>query len=61
MLCRKCMTVMMPGTTYEQGKERFKPSAKRFYKCEKCKDKIYTNEPNFQEYLHIASKKDKNK
>ena len=55
------MTVMMPGTTYEQGKERFKPSAKRFYKCEKCKDKIYTNEPNFQEYLHIASKKDKNK
>lgn len=54
------MTVMETGTTYEQNKEG-KPSAKRFYKCKKCHDKVYTKEPNFQECMSKASDKCKNR
>ena len=59
MLCKKCMTVMETGTTYEQNKDG-KPSANRFHKCQKCHDKIYTKEPNFQECMSKASEKCKN-
>lgn len=56
MQCKRCMTVMESGTTYEQRKDN-KSSARRFYKCNNCHDKIYTKEPNFQEYLSKVSKK----
>ena len=46
MLCRRCMMVMETGTTYEKRKGDDKPSSKRFYKCKKCGDKVYTKEPN---------------
>lgn len=56
MLCKKCMTVMKTGTTYEQNKNG-KYSARRFYKCKRCHDKVYTKEPNFQEYMRNESEK----
>ena len=61
MLCRRCIMVMDTGTTYEQKKGDDKPSAKRFHKCKKCGDKVYTKEPNFQEYMSKASKKSRNR
>lgn len=57
MLCKGCMTVMRTGTTYEQRKNDGKPSARRFYECKKCHDKVYTKEPNFQECMSKASEK----
>lgn len=45
------MTVMGTGTTYERKKNQDKPSARRFYECKKCGDKIYTKGFNFQECL----------
>ena len=48
------MTVMRPGTTYERNKEG-KSSTRRFHECRKCHDKVYTKEPNFQEYMNIAA------
>lgn len=54
MLCKRCMTVMKSGTTYEQKKDGDKTFARRFYKCNKCHDKVYTKEPNFQEYMSKA-------
>lgn len=57
MLCRRCMTVMETGTTYEQRKGDNKPSARRFHECKKCGDKVYTKEPNFQECMNKASEK----
>lgn len=57
MLCKKCMTVMKSGTTYEQKKEDNKSLARRFYRCNNCHDKIYTKEPNFQEYMSRALQK----
>ena len=60
MLCKKCMVVMETGTTYEQNKDG-KPSAKRFHECKKCHDKVYTKEPNFQEYMNKASDRGRNK
>lgn len=53
MLCKRCMTVMKTGTTYEQKKDD-KPSIRRFHECKKCHDKVYTKEPNFQEYMSKA-------
>lgn len=53
MLCKKCMIVMEPGTTYEKGKDG-KPSARRFHKCKKCHDKVYTKEYNSQENVGNA-------
>ena len=50
MLCKRCMTVMGTGTRYEQNKDG-KSSAKRYHKCKKCHDKVYTKEPNFQECI----------
>ena len=47
------MIVMGTGTSYEQNKDG-KHSARRFHECKKCGDKIYTKEPNFQEYLNKA-------
>ena len=54
MLCKRCMTVMKSGTTYEQKKDGDRTFTRRFYKCNKCHDKVYTKEPNFQEYLNKA-------
>ena len=45
------MIVMETGTTYEQRESDEKPSARRFHKCKKCGDKVYTKEPNFQECI----------
>lgn len=61
MLCKRCMTVMRSGTTYEQRKDNGKSSAKRFHECKKCGDRVYTHEPNFQEYIREASEKHRNK
>lgn len=47
---------MRSGTTYEKNKEN-KSSARRFHECKKCHDKMYTNEPNFQEYMIKAAEK----
>lgn len=52
MLCKRCMTVMEAGTTYEKRNSDDRPSARRFYECNKCHDKIYTKESNFQECLN---------
>ena len=54
MLCKRCMTVMGTGTRYEQNKDG-KSSAKRYHKCKKCHDKVYTKEPNFQECMNKAT------
>ena len=48
------------GTTYEQNRDG-KQSARRFYECKKCHDKVYTKEPNFQECMSKASEKCRNK
>ena len=61
MLCRRCMTIMETGTTYEQRKGDDKPSARRFHECKRCRDKVYTNEPNFQECMNKASEKSRNR
>ena len=45
MLCKRCMTVMATGTTYEQRRDG-KSSARRFHECKRCHDKVYTKEPN---------------
>ena len=62
MLCKRCMTVMGTGTTYEQNKDG-KHSHKRYYECKnkKCGYRFYTNEPNFQEYMNKASEKCRNR
>ena len=51
------MTVMGTGTTYEQRKGDGKTSARRFYECKKCHDKVYIKEPNFQECMGRISEK----
>lgn len=60
MLCKRCLTVMATGTTYEQNKDG-KSSARRFHECKKCHDKVYTKEPNFQECMSKASEKCRNR
>lgn len=60
MLCKRCMIVMRTGTTYEQRKDD-KSSARRFHKCKKCNDKVYTKEPNFQEHMNKTLEKSRNR
>lgn len=60
MLCNRCMVVMGTGTTYEHRKDG-RSSARRYYECKKCHDKVYTKEPNFQEYMSRASDGYKNR
>ena len=60
MLCRRCMSVMRTGTTYEQ-KKGGGLLARRYYECKKCHDKAYVREPNFQEYMSKASEKCRNR
>lgn len=60
MLCKRCMTVMNVGTTYEQNRDG-KPSYRRYHECKKCHDKFYTKEPNFQECINKALEKCRNK
>jgi len=62
MLCKRCMVVMATtGTRYEQNNGRDKPSHRRYFECSKCHDRVYTNAPNFQEYMNKASDKRRNK
>lgn len=63
MLCKRCMMVMGTGTTYEQRKEDGKSSARRYYECKnkKCRYRVYTKEPNFQECMSRASEKCRNR
>lgn len=61
MLCKRCMAVMRTGTTYEQRKDNGGASARRFRECRKCRDKVYTCEPNFQEYMNKVSNKYRNR
>lgn len=60
MVCKRCMTVMGTGTTYEQNKDG-KYSARKFHECKKCHDKIYTKESNFQEYISKSLEKHRNR
>lgn len=60
MICKRCMIVMGTGTRYKQKKDG-KSSAERFHECKKCHDKIYTKEPNFQEYMSKVSEKYRNR
>lgn len=60
MLCKRCKTVMRKGTSYEKNKAG-KSLAKRFYECSKCHGKIYTKDPNFQEYMKKILDKCENK
>jgi len=52
MICKRCKVIMKSGTTYEQKSNEMKSSAQRFHECKKCKERIYTKEPNFQELLN---------
>ena len=49
MICKRCLIVMKPGTTYEH--KNGKNTARRYDECPKCYDKRYNNYPNFQEIL----------
>lgn len=43
MLCKRCLTEMRIGTTYEQDKNgKFK--VRRFFECKKCHEKVYIKE-----------------
>lgn len=61
MLCKRCVTVMGAGTTYERRKGDNNPLVRRFYECKKCRDRVYTKEPNFQECINDALVKNKNR
>lgn len=50
------MALMKSGTSYKQKKDG-KYSVRRFHECKKCHEKVYTNEPNFQEYMNKAKEK----
>lgn len=54
MLCKRCLSVMRTGTEYHSGENGGEKRYRRFYECKKCRDKIYTKEPNFQEYMGMA-------
>lgn len=62
MLCKRCMTVMGSGTRYEQNKDG-KSSARRYYECQnkKCRHRVYTKEPNFQEWMNKVLEKSRNR
>lgn len=61
MQCRRCKVDMGTGTTYEQRKGDDKLSARRFYECKKCNDRVYTKEPNFQEIMAQVPKKNRSR
>lgn len=56
------MTVMGTGTRYEQNRDG-KSSARRYYECKnkKCRHRVYTKEPNFQECMSRSSEKCRNR
>ena len=59
MLCRRCMVVMKPGTTYEKKKDERNSGDivhQRFCQCPRCKERIYNNSSNFQETLETMLK-----
>lgn len=59
MICKRCMVVMAPGTTYERkkgGGRYAKITHKRFCQCPKCKEQVYGGSVNFQEILTKAAK-----
>lgn len=60
MLCKRCMTIMGTGTTYEQNEDG-NQLARRFHECKKCHDKVYIKELNFQECISKASEKCRNR
>lgn len=60
MLCKKCMIVMRTGTRYEQRKGHDSPSNRKYYECNRCYDRVYTNASNFQEIMKIESNKSRN-
>lgn len=59
MLCNRCTVIMGTGTTYEQRKDG-RSSAKRYYECKKCHDRVYSKEANFHELLAKESERSKN-
>lgn len=58
MMCVRCKIEMKSGTSYENKGD--KPLARRFYKCIKCHNKVYSKKPNFQECMRNASEKCRN-
>lgn len=60
MLCKRCMTVMGTGTTYER-KKNGKSSFRRYHECKKCHDKVYTNESDFYECISKTLEKYRSK
>lgn len=60
MLCKKCGAIMSAGTTYIQNKDGV-CTARRFRECEKCYDKVYIKEPNYQECMSKIINKNRNK
>ena len=61
MFCKRCMTVMGTGTEYYPKKDDRDKGYRRYHKCKKCGDKVYTKEPNFQECMNKASEKSRNR
>ena len=59
MLCKRCMTVMGTGTSYEHTGDGWYLT-RRYHECKKCHDRVYTKEPNFQECMSKASEKYRN-
>lgn len=57
MMCKRCMTVMKTGTRYEKNKGQDRPSYKKYFECNNCHNRFYTNKPNFKEYLKNTSEK----
>lgn len=51
------MTVMKTGTRYEKNKGQDRPSYKKYFECNNCHNRFYTNKPNFKEYLKNTSEK----
>lgn len=60
MLCKRCMTVMGTGTTYEQRKDG-RLLTRRFRKCKKCGEEIYIKESTFPECMEKVTKKRESK
>lgn len=57
MLCKRCMTIMEPGTSYEHKKGQDEPSHRRYFECGKCHERVYANISNFQEMLEKVKEK----
>lgn len=59
MWCKRCMNVMRCGTEYHPKKSKDDKGYIRYHKCKICGDKIFTNEPNFQECMNKATEKNR--